>query len=395
LPIACDDLPPIVAVWKSTPEDFEVEELPEYLPSGVGTHQFVWIEKRGLSTQEAIERFARSLGVPVGDIGAAGLKDRQALTRQWLSIPNVAADAIRAVEAPPELRVLEVLPHGNKLRTGHLRGNRFVLTLRAVADAERDRRRVEAHLRRLTEVGLPNLYGEQRFGRRQDNARRGRELVLGRQRDDEAAPSGARRRPLDRGERRFLVSAYQSELFNRYLALRAASCRAGDGHRWLTYLPGDILQKRDSGGLFVSTEPEVDRPRVERGEVVPTGPIFGVRGMRPPWGSPARALEAAVLAEEGILDPPDGPAPDCAAAEDAPGPQDPGDAGRASVAKAFSRVAAIAQGGRRPLAIFPGSPSVETVEEHALRLRVVLPPGSYATMLLRELTTRTAQEDSA
>ena len=125
------DLPGTGGLHKATPEDFIVDELPAYAPSGEGGHTFLRIEKRGLTTAEAIARLCRALGVSPNEVGAAGQKDRQALTRQWISLPNV--DPERALAASAEgVRVLEAARHGHKLRTGHLAGNRFSLTVRGV-----------------------------------------------------------------------------------------------------------------------------------------------------------------------------------------------------------------------------------------------------------------------
>src|SRR5690349_18985146 len=114
-----------MAVFCSTPETFVVEELPAYLPAGEGPHTFLWIEKRGLTTPEAVRRLARALRVPERDVGYAGMKDRHATTRQWVSVPAVDPAVALAAELGAELRVLEARRHGNKLKTGHLKGNRF------------------------------------------------------------------------------------------------------------------------------------------------------------------------------------------------------------------------------------------------------------------------------
>src|SRR6185503_9594833 len=107
-----------------SPERFVVEEIAAYAPAGAGEHTFLWVEKRGVTTMDAVKRLARLLGVDARDVGYAGLKDRNAVTRQWISFPGV--DPARALEIrEPDIRVLEAARHGNKLRTGHLRGNRF------------------------------------------------------------------------------------------------------------------------------------------------------------------------------------------------------------------------------------------------------------------------------
>ena len=168
------DLPGTGGLHKATPEDFIVDELPAYSPSGEGSHTFVRVEKRGLTTAEAVARLCRALDVSPRDAGAAGQKDWQALTRQWISLPDV--DPARALAATADgVRVLEAARHGNKLRTGHLAGNRFTLTLRGVAADGLARARVI--IDRLVNHGLANYFGPQRFGARGDNAVRGKALL--------------------------------------------------------------------------------------------------------------------------------------------------------------------------------------------------------------------------
>jgi tRNA pseudouridine13 synthase len=334
------DLPGTAGLHKATPEDFIVDELPAYAPSGEGTHTFVRIEKRGLTTADAITRLARALGVDQRDVGSAGQKDRQALTRQWLSLPNV--DPQRALDLTLDgVRVIEAARHGHKLRTGHLAGNRFTLTLRgcvpdAVARAQRILDALVAH-------GLANYFGQQRFGARGDNAARGKQLLA-------ADKSGPRVSP---NERRMLVSAYQSELFNRYLDARIA-----DG---LVSRPivGDVLKKTDTGGLFTVDEAALAdaTARADARAVVVTGPMFGHKMMAPPAGTPSAAREESLLAAEAI------------------GPE------------SFKILGRLAEGTRRPLLVPVGEAAVRAGDApDAIVLSFTLPSGSYATVLLAEVT---------
>src|SRR3569623_1675385 len=141
-----------MASFVSSAETFLVEELPAYLPSGQGEHTFLWIEKRELTTWDAVNTLARRLGGAPRDIGCAGVKDKHAVTRLWLSIPRVAPDV--ALQAGDEqLRVLQAVPHGNKLRTGPLRGNRFEVVLTELQPGEALQARTEAQLRRRVLAG--------------------------------------------------------------------------------------------------------------------------------------------------------------------------------------------------------------------------------------------------
>src|SRR5436190_16526496 len=148
-------------VLKSAPEDFVVEEIPAYLPGGSGEHLYLWVEKRDVSAEVLLDRLARGLNVPRGEIGTAGMKDRRAITRQWVSVPARCEAAVPTL-AIEGVTILQSARHGNKLRTGHLKGNRFEIRLREITPAAAEAvPRITAVLR---EHGVPNLYGDQRFG---------------------------------------------------------------------------------------------------------------------------------------------------------------------------------------------------------------------------------------
>lgn len=323
-----------------SPETFVVEEIAAYEPVGAGEHTFLWIEKRGLTTMDAVRRLARLLGVDARDVGYAGLKDRSAVTRQWVSIPRVDPERARLI-AEPDLAVLQASRHGNKLRTGHLRGNRFEIV---VVLAASDEAALRARLESLAAGGVPNRFGEQRFGAAGDNAAVGLAILRG------------ERRERDHRLRKLLLSAAQSAVFNRALELRAAG-----GLR--SVLAGDVLQKVASGGLFITEDVAVDQARVDAGELAITGPMPGGREKEPPPGTPARAVEDQALADVG------------ATRED------------------FERAGRDLPGARRPFLVplTLGDPPVQPdpapvgPEEVALRLRFSLPAGSYATVVVAAL----------
>jgi tRNA pseudouridine13 synthase len=333
LPYLTSDLPGTGGALRASPEDFVVDEELPYAASGAGDHVFVRIEKRGLTSPVAAQRLARALGVRDRDIGIAGMKDRHAVTRQWLSLPPpVTPEQALAVPADAELRVLEAHRHNHKLRTGHVRANRFTLRVRGVTgDAAERAARI---LARLAEPpGAPNWYGEQRFGRDGDNAARGRQLVLG-------------ERPLGRDRRldRLMVSALQSQLFNDWLTARLA-----DG-LYRRVVTGDVLHKR-GGGMFTSEDAATDEPRLLAGELVVTGPMFGDR-MRAATGA-AGEREAQLLAAHQLAD--------------------------------FARVRAIAEGTRRDATIEVRDAAVVRVDATTLEVAFALPGGAYATTVMREI----------
>lgn len=347
---ATAELPGTGGIARATPEDFRVDELPAYLPSGIGEHLYLRVEKRDVSTADAARAVAAALGVRERDVGYAGQKDRRAVTTQWFSVhlPGGAARHSERVSdslalADARVRILEQGWHSNKLRLGHLRGNRFVLVVRRPALAPDEAlERASRILTALGERGLPNFYGEQRFGRDADNALLGAALLGVGQHPQ------LRRARRDRHLRRLALSALQSELFNRCLARRMS-----DG-TWNRALPGDVLRRRDSGGIFVCEAPDDDQPRIDTHEIDVTGPMPGPRE-RPAATGVAREIEDAVLAEAGV-------------------PRE-----------AFARAGGEAEGARRPLRIPIGKASVRRVDDDALELSFELPPGAYATRVLAEV----------
>ncbi len=318
-------------------EDFQVTEIPAYEPAGHGAHCFVCIRKRGLTSPEAAKRLARALGRRPSDVGMAGLKDRHAVTEQWLSVPDVDPAQTRSL-AVPGVEVLEARLHPHKLRTGHLQGNRFAVRLLEVCPEARCR--AATVLARLEGEGMLHLYGPQRFGRGGENLAKGMTLLQGPPR------GGGQRR-----QRRLLVSAVQAALFNDYLARRLEA-----GSLQIPW-PGEVCRREPRGGLFrwEGDDPAAMAARLAAGELQLTGPLFGPK-MRPVATGSAAALEAQTLEAAGL---------------------EPAD---------FARWRRLAPGGRRPLTVTPREVSVEQAGPGRLWLRFTLPAGAYATVLLREVT---------
>lgn len=330
-------------VIRSVPEDFEVTEIPAYEPAGEGDHVIAWVEKRDKTTFDAVRALARALDVKPADIGTAGMKDRVAVTRQQISLPPpVTPESVASVELE-DIAILSVARHPHKLRTGHLRGNAFRLRIRELAvSADEAAERARATLAELARPpGSPNWFGDQRFGRAGDNAAVGRAILSGELR--------GKRKP--HGKRlRLMLSALQSDLFNRYLAQRIES------GTYREVIEGDVLKRTDSGGVFVSDDVAVDGERLQRGEVVQTGPMFGPKMKAPPDGSRAFALESALLAAAGL---------DLAA---------------------LARYRKLIPGTRRPIAVAIDAVSVNAIDSETLEVCFTLPAGAYATVVLREIT---------
>ena len=333
LPFLSSDIPPVSGRIKDAPEDFEVEEIPAYAPSGDGEHLYLWIEKRGLNTVDAARALAHALETPFAEAGWAGLKDRHAVTRQWLSFhctrtPQPEQLAVEGV------RVLATSRHANKLRTGHLRGNQFRLRLSDVP-AGHEQHALDC-LTLLAQRGLPNYYGSQRFGHA------GRNLVSG-----YGVVVQGERPPQKPFLRKLFMSALQSALFNAWLGARI------ERGLFDRVLEGDILRKEETGGLFVCSDPQTDAERNEAWEISITGPMFGSR-MKSPAAS-ALELETELLERWGID------------------------------AACLKRAEKYGEGTRRAARVRPESPRCERVEGDVW-LSFGLPKGAYATVLVEELT---------
>ena len=325
---------------KVEPEDFVVEELPAYLPCGEGEHLYLWIEKRDVSAEYLTGQLSRALGISRDSIGMAGQKDRRAVTRQWVSVPGEAESRLAALDdlaAQGLVRVLSSSRHRNKLRPGHLVGNRFEVRVRTEdVDALGIASRIAERIRH---EGVPNRYGDQRFGIGDETLQWGRDLLSGARTSRDIEP---RRR---RWFLRFALSAVQSDLFNAVVQVRQ---ERGLLRR---VIEGDVLQVIASGGCFTTEDPALDQPRVDSREVIPTGPMFGVK-MKSPLGE-ALHLEQEILDASGLQ------------------------------LKHFEPFSQLMQGARRAVVVYPAD-----VEVHAdpLGVRVVfsLPPGAYATTVLEE-----------
>jgi tRNA pseudouridine13 synthase len=331
---------------KVSPEDFVVDEIPAYEPTGTGEHVFVRFTKRNRTTNDAVRAIARALGCDARAAGVAGMKDKRAVTTQTVSLQaprgTKAADVAEKARnlALDAIQIHAATPHGHKLKTGHLSANRFDIVVRGIP-AERVGEAGRA-LEAAGRSGVPNAFGAQRFGVEGDNTSRALAWLRGEERG-----------PRDRRLLRLLWSSVQSTVFNAVLEERVR-----DG-TWAQALAGDLLKLRDSGGIFLCTEPEVDAPRAERGEVSPTGPIFGPH-MRWPEGGPATIERRLVGELLGDVD--------------------------------LTRAQSLGDGSRRALRVWvdelrwepfaPRDPAETDPRVVCMRVRFVLPKGAYATTVL-------------
>ena len=342
-PIATSDLPGTGGTIGPEPEDFQVDEIPLYAPSGEGEHLYVKIRKKKLTTREAVTVLARAAGVPPSEVGTAGMKDKHAVTTQWVSLAARRARPMEAWVLPEGLSVVESSRHGNKLRTGHLRGNRFRIRL---VDVEPDALEKAASIvRHLHERGLPNYFGAQRFGRDGNNLAEALRWL-----EREARGEGGRTPPF---ERKLFASVLQSEVFNRYTAARIGLGLAEP-------LEGEVVRLEGTGSLFAVDDPAREMPRWQSNDIHPTGPMIGPK-MRKAHGK-ALALEEAAIESVGLTE------------------------------EMLTRLGRFADGTRRDLMLLPEDLRVTAPIEEGdravmrLLLEVSLPAGSYATQVVREFS---------
>ena len=246
---------------RSAPEDFFVEEIPRVQPEGEGSHLWLWVEKRSANTDWVANEIARAAACSARDVGYAGLKDRHAITRQWFSVPVAQTTQEELENADIEgVKILESRLHTRKLKRGTLDGNRFQLKIRQFAG---DTGQTDRRLQQIRASGVPNYFGPQRFGHGGQNVERGFQLLQKRAR-------------LARNKRSIYLSAIRSFLFNQVLAERV---RRGD---WNKIIGGDLVMLDGTQSIFPCENPDTDiEDRAARLDIHPTGPMPGENGTQP------------------------------------------------------------------------------------------------------------------
>lgn len=247
-------LPVVSGKIRSSVEDFQVDELLGFEPSGEGEHACLLIRKRNTNTAFVAEQLARLAGVKPMDVSYAGLKDRYAVTTQWFSLylSNKPEPDWTRLNSD-EIEVLQVTRHNRKLRRGALQGNCFKLVIR---ELQGDLADIEARLQLIARQGVPNYFGEQRFGH--DNLER------------VAAMFEGRIKVRDRNKRSMYLSSARSAIFNHLLSQRVAAAN------WSSGLPGDMMMLDGSHSIFLTEEIDaVIRQRLDEQDIHPTGPLWG------------------------------------------------------------------------------------------------------------------------
>ncbi len=377
---------------KETPDDFRVEEIPLYLPSGEGEHLYVTVEKEGMTTHQLLRRCAQIFSVKERDIGYAGLKDSNATTTQTISIPLLAPDKAKNLEAE-NIRVISARRHNNKLRPGHLAGNRF--NIRVAAPDSDALHKVKQVQEILQEKGVPNYFGVQRYGVLGNSHLIGRAILqneyeqacrllvgdpeiiahadwkkaaeLYRAGDISSALEHLPRHcryerqllaalakgksdrkalfDLPRNILRLYLSAFQSSLFDRIVDMRLATI----DKLW----PGDIAVKHANGACFRVQDAAEEQSRADNFEISASGPLFGHKAML--------ASGQSGILEEALLDKEKLSLPDF------------------KIGRGLDMI-----GERRALRVRLSDFSA-SIEGDDLMLTFILPKGSYATSLLREI----------
>lgn len=321
---------PLAGVLRASPEDFQVIEQLGWVASGAGEHVLLRLRKRGLTTQQVAERLVRHADVKPLAVGFAGMKDKHAVTEQSFSVQLPGRDEPDwDALAADDLEVLEHARHHRKLKRGALRDNRFVLVLRELT-GEMDR--AEAVLAAIAARGVPNYFGEQRFGRFGDNVAQARAMFAGR-----------RVRHQQRG---ILLSAARSEIFNAVLDARVRD------ESWDTALDGEVFCLDHSRSWFgPEAWSDTLAQRLATHDIHPSGPLWG-KG-----DTPAAGLAAELE--------------------------------RRTAARYPELVAGLAEAGmeqdRRALRLVPENLQWRWVAADALELTFDLPAGAYATVVVREL----------
>lgn len=334
--------PQVAAVFKQSAQDFRVNEDLGFELSGAGEHLCLQIRKTEVNTQHVVRHLARLANVRERDIGYAGLKDHMGVCEQWLSIYQAQPQEVDFSSlAQIGVEVLSTVRNSRKIRRGSHRNNGFSIVLRDFVSlakpslsAKEVKEDLEARLSQISALGVPNYFGEQRFGHAHSNILMAQRLFSGELR-------------LKKGFKRgMLLSAARSFVFNAVLSERVRQ------NNWDQHLPGDVMNLAGTGSVFEAPEwDETLAGRLGTKDIHPTGPLWGKGALRS--SADAEALEMAVASEQAAL---------CKGLE-----------------------AAGLEQARRSLRLIAADLNWNWLDDDSLELSFALPPGTYATAVLREL----------
>jgi tRNA pseudouridine13 synthase len=318
--------------FKSAPEDFVVEEILGFEPSGVGEHCLVWAEKRDLDSNSAAVLLAQAVGIKNRLVSHCGLKDRHAVTRQWFSLHMPGQESPEAAALESErLKVLHITRNTRKLRRGIHLGNRFTIRLRQPDFAPN---LAEARWSQIVEKGAPNYFGTQRFGREGGNVEKALAMFRG------------EFRPADRLLRGLLISSVRSHLFNAVVSARMTA------DTWDTPLTGEVYGFPDNGTILLPEKHRGDEPeRFAKGILELTAPLWG--------NGPLQSIHQVKELETAVLN----AFPD--------------------LTEGLGTVGLRQE--RRVMRLLPENPVLSHCGNGDIELKFDLPKGTYATTLLTEL----------
>ncbi len=285
-------------VFNSSPRDFTVEEIPLYAFSGEGEHLILKVRKKELTTWEMLDIISGYIGIRRRDIGYAGLKDKHAMTIQSVSVPNKYREKLENF-THDKIKILEMVQHNNKIRVGHLKGNRFHIRLKKVLGVQK--KKLDSVLKWIQANGIPNYFGEQRFGTDGNNWEDGKKLIDG------------TLKIRDRKTRDFLIGSYQSYLFNRWLSKRmeislllekfteaeteevlnlekGSLTGAKEQGSFFKLLEGDLMMHYPYGRVFYVENLTEEAERFSTKDIAPTGLLPGTKVKRAE--SAARVIES-------------------------------------------------------------------------------------------------------
>ncbi len=259
LPYITESIPGIDGQIKLTPEDFQVEEIPLYLPNGEGQHLYITIRRKNLNTKDVVKRLEKLFSLTEKDIGHSGLKDKNAVTTQCFSLSlgaNFELDAASKLLAQDEeLEVISIERHINKLKTGHLIGNRFTIKVKNTCDnAYTNALKIKEI---ILKTGIPNYYGPQRFGSKLDNWQKGKDILIG------------ERKEKKHWLKKLYLSSLQSYIFNLWLKERI------DSKIFCELKEHDLLMSKAGGRTFEFDLEKEHAQEFESGEISYTGPMLG------------------------------------------------------------------------------------------------------------------------
>lgn len=330
------------ARFKQLPDDFVVDEVLGFDCSGEGEHLWLQIRKTGLSTSDVAGRLARATGLRAADISWSGLKDKHGVCTQWFSLHSPGKDVSGLGGlAADDLCIVQQQRNHKKLRRGSHQSNRFCIRLRemtpvAGVTAAAAWQNLDERLQTIARAGVPNYFGEQRFGHA--NLSHAQAWFTG------------KTRPRGRLERGMWLSAARSALFNAVLARRVA---AGN---WNQMLAGDVMNLDGSGSVFVSSAEDASLPqRLADMDIHATGPLWGQGALTST--AETAALEQAVAEEWAVF------------------------------SSALPRFGLRQE--RRSLRLPVKALDYRRPDTGTLELEFTLPTGTYATAVLHELITST------